>query len=80
MSTDYQHLGIRVNTIAPDIDSPMLHSFITTQICTRLYPPLAFNEGWPAQCRLVVGTIDEVANVFLFLASDESTGPGQAVG
>lgn len=70
MSTDYARLGIRVNTVAPGtIDSPMLHDFLAAQ---RSPDDLrrAFDEMHPIGR---VGTIDEVANVFLFLASDESS-------
>jgi len=70
MSTDYARLGIRVNTVAPGtIDSPMLHDFIAAQSAPDHYRR-AFDEMHPIGR---VGTIDEVANVFLFLASDESS-------
>jgi NAD(P)-dependent dehydrogenase (short-subunit alcohol dehydrogenase family) len=70
MSTDYARLGIRVNTVAPGtIDSPMLHDFIAAQSAPDHYRR-AFDEMYPIGR---VGTIDEVANVFLFLASDESS-------
>lgn len=70
MSTDYARLGIRVNTVAPGtIDSPMLHDFIAAQSAPDYYRR-AFDEMHPIGR---VGTIDEVANVFLFLASDESS-------
>jgi NAD(P)-dependent dehydrogenase (short-subunit alcohol dehydrogenase family) len=70
MSTDYARLGIRVNTVAPGtIDSPMLHDFLAVQSSPdRLRR--AFDEMHPIGR---VGTIEEVANVFLFLASDESS-------
>ena len=70
MSTDYARLGIRVNTVSPGtIDSPMLHDFIAAQSAPDYYRR-AFDEMHPIGR---VGTIDEVANVFLFLASDESS-------
>ena len=70
MSTDYARLGIRVNTVSPGtIDSPMLHDFIAAQSAPDYYRR-AFDEMHPIGR---VGTIEEVANVFLFLASDESS-------
>jgi NAD(P)-dependent dehydrogenase (short-subunit alcohol dehydrogenase family) len=70
MSTDYARLGIRVNTVSPGtIDSPMLHDFIAAQSAPEYYRN-AFNEMHPIGR---VGTIEEVANVFLFLASDEAS-------
>lgn len=70
MSTDYARLGIRVNTVSPGtIDSPMLHDFIAAQSAPEQYRR-AFNEMHPIGR---VGTIEEVANVFLFLASDEAS-------
>lgn len=70
MSTDYARLGIRVNTVSPGtIDSPMLHDFLAAQSAPdRLRR--AYDEMHPIGR---VGTIEEVANVFLFLASDESS-------
>jgi 2-keto-3-deoxy-L-fuconate dehydrogenase len=79
MSTDYARFGIRVNTVSPGtIDSPMLHDFIAAQSAPE-YFRRAFDEIHPVGR---VGTIEEVANVFLFLASDESsfvTGANYAV-
>lgn len=70
MSTDYARLGIRVNTVSPGtIDSPMLHDFLSAQSSPD-HLRRAFDEMHPIGR---VGTIDEVANVFLFLASDESS-------
>ena len=70
MSTDYAPLGIRVNTVAPGtIDSPMLHDFLAAQSSPD-HLRRAFDEMHPIGR---VGTIEEVANVFLFLASDESS-------
>jgi NAD(P)-dependent dehydrogenase (short-subunit alcohol dehydrogenase family) len=70
MSTDYARLGIRVNSVSPGtIDSPMLHDFLAAQ---KNPEPLRkqFDEMHPIGR---VGTIEEVANVFVFLASDESS-------
>jgi NAD(P)-dependent dehydrogenase (short-subunit alcohol dehydrogenase family) len=70
MSTDYARLGIRVNTIAPGtIDSPMLHNFVAAQSNPEMIRK-AFDDMHPIGR---VGTIEEVANVFVFLASDESS-------
>lgn len=67
MAIDHACDNIRVNAISPGtIDSPMLHRFIDEQQdpeATRK----AFNEMYP---RGYVGTIEEVANVFAFVASD----------
>jgi len=70
MSTDYARSGIRVNAISPGtIDSPMLHDFLAAQ--TR---PDYFRQQFDAMHPIGrVGTIDEVASVFVFLASDESS-------
>jgi len=70
MSTDYARLGIRVNAVSPGtIDSPMLHNFVAEQSDPD-YFRRAFDEMHPIGR---VGTIDEVANVFVFLASDEAS-------
>lgn len=70
MSTDYARLGIRVNTVSPGtIDSPMLHDFLAAQSSPDSLRR-AYDEMHPIGR---VGTIEEVANVFLFLASDESS-------
>lgn len=70
MSTDYAPLGIRVNAVSPGtIDSPMLHDFIAAQSDPD-FMRLAFDDMHPIGR---VGTIEEVANVFLFLASDEAS-------
>jgi NAD(P)-dependent dehydrogenase (short-subunit alcohol dehydrogenase family) len=70
MSTDYARYGIRINAVSPGtIDSPMLHDFIANQSDPEYFRQ-AFDEMHPIGR---VGTIDEVANVFVFLASDESS-------
>ncbi len=70
MSTDYARFGIRVNSVAPGtIDSPMLHNFVAEQSNPEMIRK-AFDDMHPIGR---VGTIEEVANVFLFLASDESS-------
>lgn len=70
MSTDYAKLGIRTNTVAPGtIDSPMLHDFLAAQTRQEELRQ-EFDEMHPIGR---VGTIREVANVCLFLASDESS-------
>lgn len=70
MSTDYARLGIRVNSVAPGtIDSPMLHEFVAAQSDPE-HIRKAFDEMHPIGR---VGTIEEVANVFVFLASDEAS-------
>ncbi|MCC7208591.1 MAG: SDR family oxidoreductase [Anaerolineae bacterium] len=70
MSTDYARLGIRVNSVAPGtIDSPMLHEFVKAQSNPDRIRK-AFDDMHPIGR---VGTIDEVASVFVFLASDEAS-------
>ncbi len=70
MSTDYARFGIRVNAVSPGtIDSPMLHDFVAKQSDPEYYRR-AFDEMHPIGR---VGTIEEVANVFVFLASDEAS-------
>lgn len=70
MSTDYAHEGIRVNAVSPGtIDSPMLHNFAAAQSDPARIRK-EFDEMHPIGR---VGTIDEVANVFVFLASDEAS-------
>ncbi|HEX4168090.1 MAG TPA: SDR family NAD(P)-dependent oxidoreductase [Bryobacteraceae bacterium] len=70
MAIDYAAANIRVNSVSPGtIDSPMLHGFITQQsdpVRTRK----AFDAAQP---RGRVGTIEEVANVVAFLASDQAS-------
>jgi NAD(P)-dependent dehydrogenase (short-subunit alcohol dehydrogenase family) len=70
MSTDYAPLGIRVNAVSPGtIDSPMLHQFVAAQT-DPVQIRKAYDEMHPIGR---VGTIEEVANVFIFLASDEAS-------
>lgn len=70
MSTDYARFGIRVNAVSPGtIDSPMLHDFVARQSNPEAIRR-QFDEMHPIGR---VGTIEEVANVFLFLASDEAS-------
>lgn len=70
MSTDYARMGIRVNAVSPGtIDSPMLHNFVAAQSDPQRIRK-AFDDMHPIGR---VGTIEEVANVFVFLASDESS-------
>jgi NAD(P)-dependent dehydrogenase (short-subunit alcohol dehydrogenase family) len=70
MSTDYAGQGIRVNSVSPGtIDSPMLHDFVAGQSDPDFYRR-AFDKMHPIGR---VGTIEEVANVFVFLASDEAS-------
>jgi len=70
MAIDYAREGIRVNTVSPGtIDSPMLHRFVAAQRdpeATRR----AFDEIYPMGR---VGRIEEVADVFVFLASDRAS-------
>jgi NAD(P)-dependent dehydrogenase (short-subunit alcohol dehydrogenase family) len=69
MSTDYAPHGIRVNAVSPGtIDSPMLHDFLAHQ-----RDPVARRTEFDAMHPIGrVGTIEEVASVFVFLASDEA--------
>ena len=70
MSTDYAGCGIRVNAVSPGtIDSPMLHHFVAAQSDPDRIRK-QFDDMFPIGR---VGTIDEVANVCLFLASDEAS-------
>jgi NAD(P)-dependent dehydrogenase (short-subunit alcohol dehydrogenase family) len=70
MSTDYARCGIRVNAVSPGtIDSPMLHNFIAAQEDPERIRQ-QFDQMHPIGR---VGTIDEVTNVCLFLASDEAS-------
>ncbi len=79
MSTDYARDGIRVNSVSPGtIDSPMLHDFVAAQSDPANIRQ-QFDDMHPIGR---VGQIQEVANVCLFLASEESsfvTGANYAV-
>lgn len=70
MSTDYARFGIRVNSVSPGtIDSPMLHDFLAAQS-----NPDRLRREFDAMHPIGrVGTIEEVASVFVFLASDEAS-------
>lgn len=70
MSTDHAGEGIRVNSISPGtIDSPLLHGFLAAQ-----RDPQRRRAEFDAMHPIGrVGRIDEVANVFVFLASDEAS-------
>jgi NAD(P)-dependent dehydrogenase (short-subunit alcohol dehydrogenase family) len=62
--------NIRVNTISPGtIDSPMLHRFLQENATEPQRARKAFDRTHP---RGIVGSIDEVAKVFVFLASDDA--------
>jgi len=62
--------NIRVNTVSPGtIDSPMLHRFLSENATDIQHARQAFDRLHP---RGKVGSIEEVAAVFVFLASDES--------
>jgi NAD(P)-dependent dehydrogenase (short-subunit alcohol dehydrogenase family) len=70
LAIDYARDGIRVNAVAPGtIDSPMLHRFIAAQADSEK-TRRAFDEVQP---RGRIGTIEEIANVVAFLASDEAS-------
>jgi NAD(P)-dependent dehydrogenase (short-subunit alcohol dehydrogenase family) len=70
LAIDHARNGIRVNAVAPGtIDSPMLHGFVAAQGNPQ-ETRRVFDEVQP---RGRIGTIEEVANVVAFLASDESS-------
>lgn len=70
MAIDHARENIRVNSVSPGtIDSPMLHDFVAAAENPEL-TRRAFDEVQP---RGRVGTIGEVAAVFTFLASDQSS-------
>jgi NAD(P)-dependent dehydrogenase (short-subunit alcohol dehydrogenase family) len=70
LAIDHAAEGIRANSVAPGtIDSPMLHDFVAAQSD----PERTRNVFDQIQPRGTVGTIDEVVNVVVFLASDESS-------
>lgn len=70
MAIDYAAEGIRVNSVSPGtIDSPMLSEFVAKQA-----HPARTREAFDrVQPRGRVGTVEEVANVVAFLASDQSS-------
>ncbi len=62
---------IRVNTVSPGtVDSPMLHNFVKENAADPEAALRAFDRLHPIGR---IATIEEVANVFVFLASDESS-------
>jgi NAD(P)-dependent dehydrogenase (short-subunit alcohol dehydrogenase family) len=62
--------NIRVNTVSPGtVDSPMLHRFLAENATDIQQARAAFDRLHP---RGKVGSIEEVAAVFVFLASDEA--------
>ena len=62
---------IRVNTVSPGtVDSPMLHNFVKENAEDLEAALRAFDRLHPIGR---IATIEEVANVFVFLASDESS-------
>ena len=62
--------NIRVNTVSPGtVDSPMLHRFIEENADDPVQARRDFDGIHP---RGTVGSIEEVAAVFVFLASDEA--------
>ncbi|WP_223549650.1 SDR family NAD(P)-dependent oxidoreductase [Aestuariivivens sp. NBU2969] len=62
--------NIRVNSISPGtVDSPMLHRFVQENSSNPEKALLEFSRIHP---RGTVASVEEVANTFVFLASDES--------
>jgi NAD(P)-dependent dehydrogenase (short-subunit alcohol dehydrogenase family) len=62
--------NIRVNTVSPGtVDSPMLHRFLAENATDVEKARAAFDRLHP---RGKVASIEEVASVFVFLASDEA--------
>ena len=62
--------NIRVNTVSPGtVDSPMLHRFLEDNATDPAAARISFDRLHP---RGRVGTIEEVAAVFVFLASAEA--------
>jgi NAD(P)-dependent dehydrogenase (short-subunit alcohol dehydrogenase family) len=62
--------NIRVNTVSPGtVDSPMLHRFLAENAADVKKARIAFDRIHP---RGKVGSIEEIAAVFVFLASDEA--------
>lgn len=70
MAIDYARDGIRVNSVSPGtIDTPMLEEFVAQQP-DPLRTRKAFDDVQP---RGRVGTVEEVANVVAFLASENAS-------
>ena len=70
MAIDYAREGIRVNSVSPGtIDTPMTQNFVAEQKDPE-ETRKALDEMHPVGR---IGTIEEVANVFVFLASDQSS-------
>lgn len=70
MAIDHAKENIRVNSVSPGtIDSPMLHAAVAMTSNPDL-TRRAFDEVQP---RGRVGTVEEVAAVFAFLASDQAS-------
>lgn len=70
MAIDHARENIRVISISPGtVDSPMLHA----AVAAAPNPGKTRNAFNDIQPRGRVGTIEEVANVFLFLASDQAS-------
>ncbi len=70
MSTDYARLGIRVNAVSPGvIDTPEYQNFLAARPDGEKMQQ-AFEDLHPMGR---VGTIEEIANVCVFLSSDEAS-------
>ena len=70
LAIDYAREGIRVNSVSPGtIDTPMTQDFVASQKDPK-ETRKAFDEMHPIGR---IGTPQEVANVFAFLASDQSS-------
>ncbi|MBU6411508.1 MAG: SDR family oxidoreductase [Verrucomicrobia bacterium] len=70
MAMELARHNIRVNSVSPGtVDSPMLHSYIQRGGRNPEELRLEFDRIHPRGC---IGSIEEVAAVFVFLASDES--------
>jgi NAD(P)-dependent dehydrogenase (short-subunit alcohol dehydrogenase family) len=64
------HEGIRINSVSPGtIDTSMMQNFVANQKDPE-QTRKAFDEMHPVGR---IGTVKEVANVFVFLASDQSS-------
>ncbi len=70
MAIDHAGEGIRVNSVSPGtIDTPLTQNFVSAQKDPE-ETRKAFDEMHPMGR---IGTIEEVANVFAFLASEQSS-------